>query len=67
MKYKGNYFVDRSANVIQTRCMAATLLTLFFLSEAAIFSRQAWDAAALGTVQMHIKQFLSWPRNHFPL
>lgn len=67
MKYKGNYFVDRSANVIQTWCMAATLLTLFFLSEAAILSRQAWDAAALGTAQMHIKQFLSWPRNHFPL
>lgn len=68
MKYKVDCFVGQSANVIQTWCMGATLLTSLFPSEAAVFSTQAWDAAAaLGTAQMHIKQFPSWPRDHFPL
>jgi len=42
----------------------AMLPTLFFLPEAVIFSKQAWDTAALGTARMHTEQFLSRPRSH---
>lgn len=44
---------------MQTWCVDATLPTLLFLSEVAIFSKQASDAAALGTNAHRAAPFLA--------